>query len=162
MERQNKRGVSGNAQVLARYGYALACELFDFGNQRPGVDHHPVADDGKLAGPHDARRQQRKLVGDAINDKSMARIVAALKPHYHIGALGQPVHQLSLAFIAPLGPDHRHIGHSKLLSDMRTAPGRISLRSRCEVIHETRAGANATLNSSPPACSGAKSPCNQI
>src|SRR5258705_8891480 len=41
----------------------------------------------------------------------MAGIVAALEPHHHIGARGQPVDDLSFAFVAPLGADHCNIGH---------------------------------------------------
>jgi hypothetical protein len=41
----------------------------------------------------------------------MAGIVTALKAHHHVGARAQPVDNLSLALVAPLGADHRDIGH---------------------------------------------------
>ena len=43
---------------------------------------------------------------DTVDDQRMAGVVAALKTHHGLGAFGQPVHQLALAFVAPLGSDH--------------------------------------------------------
>jgi hypothetical protein len=42
----------------------------------------------------------------------MAGIVAALKARDDIGALRQPVDDLALALVAPLGAHDNHIGHS--------------------------------------------------
>ena len=42
---------------------ALRRELVDLFDQRVRVEHDAVADDRQLAGPHDAGRQQRQLVG---------------------------------------------------------------------------------------------------
>ena len=69
----------------------------------------PMTD--SLPWPHDAGRQQRELVGDAVDDQRVAGIVAALEAHDDIGALRQPVDDLALALIAPLGADHRDIRH---------------------------------------------------
>ena len=88
-----------------------ACSAVDFLDQRPGIDHHAIADDGELAGPHDARGQQRQFVGHAVDDERVAGIVAALEAHHDIGARRQPVDDLAFAFVAPLGADHRNIGH---------------------------------------------------
>ena len=41
----------------------------------------------------------------------MAGIVAALEADDHVGAARQPVDDLALAFVAPLGADDGHIGH---------------------------------------------------
>src|SRR3954465_15401697 len=41
----------------------------------------------------------------------MPRIVPALEAHHDGGALGQPIDDLALALIAPLGADHCDIGH---------------------------------------------------
>ena len=43
---------------------------------------------------------------DTIDHQRMAGVVAALETHHGLRAFGQPVHQLALAFIAPLGSDH--------------------------------------------------------
>ena len=41
----------------------------------------------------------------------MAGIVAALEAHDDIGLLRQPVDDLALPFVAPLGADDDNIGH---------------------------------------------------
>jgi hypothetical protein len=42
---------------------------------------------------------------DAIDDQGVTGVVSPLKAHHALGTLGQPVDQLALAFIAPLGAD---------------------------------------------------------
>ena len=111
MERQDQSGIVGDAQILARDADAGGAQRTDFLCQRPGIDHHAIADDRKLALPHHAGGQQRKLVGDALDDERMARIVPALKADDDVGALRQPVDDLALAFIAPLRTDDRDIRH---------------------------------------------------
>ena len=58
--------------------------------------------------------QQRKLVGDAVDDQRVAGIVAALEADHDIGLLGQPVDDLTFALVAPLGADHDNIRHEDL------------------------------------------------
>ena len=87
-------------------------QLLDLGHQMPGIDHHAVADDRQLATAHDARRQERQLVDRVADDQRMARIVPALEPRDHVGPFGQPVDQLALALIAPLGTHHDDVGHA--------------------------------------------------
>jgi len=45
----------------------------------------------------------------------MAGIMAALEAHHDIGALRQPIDDLALAFVTPLGADDHDIGHVKIL-----------------------------------------------
>ena len=57
----------------------------------------------------------------------MAGIMAALEAHHDIGALGQPIDDLALAFVAPLGADDHDIGHGlsplkSWIKDTQTAP----------------------------------------
>src|SRR5690348_2928923 len=85
------------------------------------VEDHAIADDGQLALPHDARRQQRQLVDLAVDDQSVAGIVAALETHHDIGTLRQPVDDLALAFVAPLRADDHHIGHNSSLRSSKPA-----------------------------------------
>ena len=40
--------------------------------------------------------------------------MAALKADHDIGLLGQPIDDLALAFVAPLGADHDNIGHQEV------------------------------------------------
>ncbi len=111
MQRQDQRDVLGNAQTLGRDLHALAAEPADLLKQRTRIEHHAVADHRKLAGTHHARRQQRELVGVAADDERVARVVTALEAHDDVRLLGQPVDELSLAFVAPLGADHDHVRH---------------------------------------------------
>jgi hypothetical protein len=89
--------------------------------------------------------QQRELVGDAVDHQRVAGIVPALEAHHHIGPLGQPVHQLALALVAPLGADHRHIRHFRLLIRHRNGPGAQSRRGRLGLIHDQARKANRDL-----------------
>ena len=75
------------------------------------IEHHAVADHRELRGPQHAGRQQRQLVGFAVDDEGMAGIVAALEAHDDVGLLRQPVDDLALPFVAPLGADDDNIGH---------------------------------------------------
>ena len=84
--------------------------------QRPRIDDDAVADDAELARAHHARRQQRQLVGLVADDQRVAGVVAALEAHDDVGALGQPVDDLALALVAPLGADHDDVCHRSLRS----------------------------------------------
>ena len=116
MDGQDEGAIVGDGEVFRVDGDALPFQLGDFGLQGPGVEHDAVADDRQRAA-HDAAGQQAELVDRAIDHQRMAGVVAALKAHDHIGAAGQPVDDLALALIAPLGADHGHVGHgSRTLS----------------------------------------------
>ena len=111
MQRQDQHGVVGDLEVVGRHRQALVGDLLDLLEEVPGIDHDAVADDRKLALAHHAGRQQGQLVGLVADDQRMAGIVAALETHHDLGALAQPVHDLALALVAPLGADHCHVGH---------------------------------------------------
>jgi hypothetical protein len=111
VQRQDEDGVVGDLEGLGRHRHALLGKLLHLREEVPGVDDDAVADDGELAGPHHARRQQGELVGLVADDQRMAGIVAALEAHHDLGALAQPVDDLALALVAPLGADHCHVGH---------------------------------------------------
>ena len=110
MDRQHQHGVLRQHQHVGRDLESGRAEPRDFLDQRPGIDHHAVADDRALALDH-ARRQQRELVGLVADHDGVAGIVAALEAHHHLGPVGEPVDDLAFAFVAPLGADHRDIGH---------------------------------------------------
>jgi hypothetical protein len=66
-----------------------------------------------------------QLVGFAVNHQRMARIVPALEPDNDIGAAGQPVDNLALTLVTPLGPDNSHIRHDEKYTPrglLETAP----------------------------------------
>ena len=104
---------SAMRRLSRRHGDALGLQPLDLVDQRVRVEHHAVADHRKLVRPHHAGRQQRQLVGDAVDDKRMAGVVAALEANDDIGLLRQPIDDLALAFVAPLRADHHHIRHSE-------------------------------------------------
>ena len=111
MQRQDQRDVFGDAQIFRADGDALALQLGDLVEERLRIDHHAVADHRQFRRPQHARRQQRQLVGLAVDDQGMAGIVAALEAHDDVGLLRQPVDDLALPLVAPLGADDDNIGH---------------------------------------------------
>ncbi len=111
MQRQDQRYVFGDAQIFRTDGDALRRELCDLIEERLRIEHDAVADHRELRGPQHARRQQRQLVGFAVDDERVAGIVAALKAHDDVGLLRQPVDDLALPLVAPLGADDDNIGH---------------------------------------------------
>ncbi len=111
MQRQDQRDVFGDAQIFRADGDALALQFVDFVEEGLRIDHHAVADHRSFEGRKHARRQQRQLVGDAVDDQRVAGIVAALEAHDDVGLLRQPVDDLALPLVAPLGADDDDIGH---------------------------------------------------
>ena len=103
--------LSASLRVSRRHLDALFADRVDLVDQRPRIDDDAVADDRQFARPHHARRQQAQLVFDIADDEGVAGIVAALKAHHDVGPLRQPVDDLALAFVAPLGADHGDITH---------------------------------------------------
>src|SRR3546814_16239260 len=101
-------------------------QLLDLGLERPGIEHHPVADHRRRAA-HDARGQQRQFVGGIADDERVSGVVPALQPDDDIGAFGKPIDDLALALIAPLGADPRYTRH------YRTRHGQAKrLSERCD------------------------------
>jgi hypothetical protein len=70
----------------------------------------PITD--SLPGRTTPDGSRRQLVGDAVDDQRVAGIVAALEAHHHVGALRQPVDDLALALVAPLGADDDDVRHA--------------------------------------------------
>jgi len=76
-----------------------------------GIEHHTVADHRQLAGADDAGRQQRQLEHPSVDHQRVAGVVAALEANDDVGSDRQPVDDLALPFVAPLGADHNHVRH---------------------------------------------------
>jgi hypothetical protein len=113
VQREDQRGIVRNAQALAVDRDALRPQFRRLLDEMPGVDDNAVADHRQLAAPHDSGRQQAQLVDHAVDDERMPGVVAALKAHHDIGLLRQPIDDLALAFVAPLGADNHHAGHGR-------------------------------------------------
>ena len=107
---QDQRAIIGNGKVFGGNGHALRFQLGDFALQGPWVEHHAIADDRQRAA-HNPRGQQRQFVHLLAHHQRMPGIMPALKAHDSIGPAGQPVDNLALALIAPLGADNGDIGH---------------------------------------------------
>ena len=110
VKRQDQRAVVGNREVFGVDADPLGGELLDLCLERPGIEHHAIADDRERAGDN-AGREQAELVDLIADHERVPGIVPALEAHDHIGTAGEPVDDLALALIAPLGTDHGHIGH---------------------------------------------------
>ena len=110
VQRQDERAGFRNGQIVRRDIHAHAGNAGDFVAEMPGIEHHAIADHRQGAA-HDARRQQRQLVDFFAHNQRVAGVVAALKAHHHISAGREPIDNLALAFIAPLGTHHGHIRH---------------------------------------------------
>ncbi len=112
MQRQDQRRIVGDPQRIGRDTCTpCSASRSDFRDQRMRIDHHAIADHRQFAGPHHAGRQQRELVAHAVDDQRMAGVVPALKADDDIGLLGEPIDNLALALVPPLGPDDDDIRH---------------------------------------------------
>src|SRR5699024_10223675 len=102
-------------KVLRGDLHALLANALNLGLQRPRVQHDAVTDNAQRAA-HNARGQQRQLEHLLADDQRVTSVVATLEAHHHVGALGEPVNDLTLAFVAPLGADNHYVGHDYSLS----------------------------------------------
>ena len=111
----------------------LLGDLGDLRKQVPGIDDHAISDDRELA-LHHPRRQQGQLVDLAVDHQRVAGVVAALETHDDVRPVGQPVDDLALALVAPLGADNGHIGHVQIcLITCRKAPAALRQDSAADV-----------------------------
>ena len=115
MQRQNQRDVLGDLEVGRRHFDALGPQLLDLLDEMIGIEDDAIADDRQLPGPNNAGRKQREFVDLAVDHERMAGVMAALEPHHNVGAHRQPIDDLALSFVAPLGADNDNIGHRRLL-----------------------------------------------
>ncbi len=69
------------------------------------MHHQAVADHAIDLGPEQAGRDQRELVRHPIGDHRVPGVGSPLVPDDDVVPVAEPVHDLSLGFIAPLEPD---------------------------------------------------------
>jgi hypothetical protein len=106
--RQDDRASLGNLQ--ARHDFdAGGCQLVDLAHHVRHRDDDAVADVAGHAFAHDARRDQLQCGFLALDDQRMAGVMAALETDDARCMIGQPVDDLTFAFIAPLGADDNDV-----------------------------------------------------
>src|SRR5690606_34385010 len=110
VEREDERAIVRHREIGACHLDALTFQLLDFGLERPGIEHHAIADDGERPGD-DARGHEADLVGLIAHHQRMPGIVPTLKAHHAVRPARQPVDDLAFAFIAPLGANHGYVCH---------------------------------------------------
>ncbi|MGY4415075.1 hypothetical protein ACVWW4_006811 [Bradyrhizobium sp. LB7.1] len=115
MQRQDQCDVLRDAQVVRADGDALSLQFCNFVEESLRIEHHAIADDGEFRRPQHAGRQQRQLVGLAVDHQRMAGVMAALEADHDVRLLRQPVDDLALSLVAPLGADDDNIGHSRVI-----------------------------------------------
>ena len=116
VEGQDQRRVVGDPQGGGRDIDALRLDALDLVDEMPGIDDDAVADHRELAAADHAGGQQRQLVRHSVDDQRVPGIVAALKTDHDVGLLGEPVDDLALALVAPLGAYNDDVGHACLLT----------------------------------------------
>ncbi len=114
VQRQNEGNVFGDANIVGADLDPLPLQHVDLRQQCPWIEDDTVADDGQFAPTDHSRRQQAQLVGHAVDDEGMSRVVAPLKADHHVGAFRKPVDDLAFSLVAPLRTDNYYIGHCAL------------------------------------------------
>ena len=100
--------ISGQDSLMnrrERTSTPAASSRVDFGQQMGRIDDHTVADVAGDAVAHDPRGDQLQGGLHALDHQGMAGVVAALEAHHALRVVGQPVDDLALAFVTPLGAD---------------------------------------------------------
>ena len=101
------------ADADARGVDAALREHVHLADERARVDHDAVADDGRDVRVEHAAGHEVQLEDLVADDDGVAGVVAALVAHDHVDRLGEQVHGLALALVAPLQADDdagRHQG----------------------------------------------------
>ena len=104
VERQDQRARLADEETRADVD-ADRLQPLDLAEQVHRIDDDAVADVAGHAVAHDARRDQLQRRLDAVDHQRVAGVVAALEAHHRLRVVGQPVDDLALAFVAPLGAD---------------------------------------------------------
>ena len=87
----------------------MGFELFDFTEESFRAKYDAVAEVASHRRVHDSGGNQTQHGLMTINHQCMTGIVAAVKTHHTVNALGEPVDDLAFAFVAPLSANHDNI-----------------------------------------------------
>ncbi|MNQ96562.1 hypothetical protein D3C85_1121720 [compost metagenome] len=108
---QDQRAGFGDLQTAGDI-HAGGFQLVDFLEQRLRRQHHTVADEALDACTQNARRDQAQHGLFAIHNQSMTSVVTTLEADNTASMVCQPVNNLALALVTPLGADYDDIlGH---------------------------------------------------
>ena len=91
---------------------ALFVQICDFVEQGARVYDHAVADNGRLPRRKNARRNGAQLKLHPVYIDGVSRVISPLIPDDHIGLCRQKIYKSAFAFVAPLGPEYYHSGHT--------------------------------------------------
>src|SRR5262249_4794109 len=92
-------------EKIAVHADPESTQPLDLIHQTHRVNHHTIADDTDLSPAEDPRGNEVKNKFSLSNKDRVARVVPALSTDYDVRRPGQNVNDLSLALVAPLGPD---------------------------------------------------------
>ena len=96
-------------EEIARHRDAGGFQRIDLGEQRGRIDDQAVADDGLLAGPQDAARDQLEDELLFADEDGVAGIVAALIARDDVEPFGEEIDDLPLALVSPLGAQDDYV-----------------------------------------------------
>ena len=102
--RQDQRAAFGDLQAAAHIDTS-GFQLVDFLQQRFGRQHDTVADVASHGRMQDTGRNQAQDGLLATDHQRVTGVVAALEAHDALRVVGQPIDDLALAFVTPLGAD---------------------------------------------------------
>jgi hypothetical protein len=107
--RHDQVRVAPDAQ--AAEGDAPLLERVELEAEGPGVDHRAVADHAEGVRVEDPGGNEVQLVDLIPGDDRVPGVVPPLVAHDDVAALGEEVHHLPLALVAPLGAHHDRGAH---------------------------------------------------
>ena len=97
--------MTGQHSLTWRRGKTAVLELFDLRLQRLRRQHDSVADEVLGIRSQDSRWDQVKYRTFTIDHQRVTGVVAALETDHRVHAFGQPVYDLPLSLVPPLGAD---------------------------------------------------------
>ena len=89
----------------------LGGQGIDLLQQGGRMDHHAISHDAIDTRPKDARRDQRELVSNALNDDRVTGVGPPLIADDHIVLVAQQINDLTLGLVTPLKPHHTRRTH---------------------------------------------------
>ena len=105
-------------QAAADFDAGLA-QIFEFGDQRGGIDHRAGTDDRFFRRAQNSAGNQLQDEAVPIEDDGVARVVAAGVTRGVIKGRGEVIDDLAFAFVAPLGADNRNRFRSSFVRQLR-------------------------------------------